>query len=141
MYLLIKVLNMYRSIAVLIIEVALVYCAVIKTQIWYYAHPPPFPPPPPFFLHKVWGTIFMHLSRHATLCISCIGRLLCWPSLLNNVDLTICELHHLVCDRHLNPIASLCSLFRLNKLVTPPTVVREMDWIEAHWPKDLPDDL
>ena len=26
-------------------------------------------------------------------------------------------------------------------MVTPPTVVREMDWIEAHWPKDLPEDL
>eukprot|EP00731_Ephydatia_muelleri_P000114 Em0001g114a len=41
----------------------------------------------------------------------------------------------------LNVISLEFSDTELNKLVTPPTVVREMDWIEAHWPKDLPDDL
>ncbi|KAL5515084.1 hypothetical protein EMCRGX_G000202 [Ephydatia muelleri] len=41
----------------------------------------------------------------------------------------------------LNVISLEFSDTELNKLVTPPTVVREMDWIEAHWPKDLPDDF
>ena len=31
-------------------------------------------------------------------------------------------------------------LHRLTKLVSAPRVVREMDWIERHWPKKLPED-
>ena len=29
---------------------------------------------------------------------------------------------------------------RLEKLITAPTAVREMDWLRLYWPKDLPDD-
>ena len=29
---------------------------------------------------------------------------------------------------------------RLDEHVSPPTVVREMDWIERHWPDKLPED-
>ena len=31
-------------------------------------------------------------------------------------------------------------LRRLSKLVSPPTVVGEIDWINRHWPEDLPED-
>ena len=31
-------------------------------------------------------------------------------------------------------------VYRLSELVSPPTAVREMDWINVHWPNDLPED-
>ena len=31
-------------------------------------------------------------------------------------------------------------LKRLEKVITAPTAVREMDWIKLYWPKDLPED-
>ena len=40
-------------------------------------------------------------------------------------------------NAHALMINSLCSLARL---VTPPTVVRKIDWIETHWPDILPED-
>ena len=36
------------------------------------------------------------------------------------------------------PIHAL--LCRLAKLVSPPAVVRQIDWIERHWPNSLPED-
>lgn len=29
---------------------------------------------------------------------------------------------------------------RLSHLVTPPSVVREIDWINVHWPDNVPED-
>ena len=50
-----------------------------------------------------------------------------------------CTIHlyihvHVLCTCTLYTILVLCSLCSLAQLVSPPNVVREIDWINRHWP-------
>ena len=90
---------------------------------------------------------YTHLSRVQHTCVSCHFTMCfavhCFHMciVVYNI-LTLCMYMYMVrlyfTVMHLLTCCNF--VYRLSELVSPPTAVTEMDWINRHWPDNLPDD-